>query len=242
MHYEFITACFSIRLPELHISQPTPSDYMLKRFLAVSSLELCDVLQLVYSCLLFNADLRTHSLNHSPPLSGSRSCDIIQLAAISGGHTFNVYIMPEDDMDAWTEKSTGFKSRKGKLFQNKIAMPTITLHKALSTFISFLQSFDQPVVLAAHNAQRFDKPVLDRALFRCSLTEQFNMLGSSFLDTLLLSKALYPGLNSYEQGKLSYPFLGKPDNSHNALIDVTALQELYRCWNPNRESVLQCAI
>ena len=215
---------------------------MLKRVLAVSSLELCDVLQLVYSCLLFNADLRTHSLNHSPPLSDCRSCDIIQLAAISGGHTFNVYIMPEDGIDIITRVTTGFEDRNGKLFQNDIAMPTITLHKALGAFISFLQSFDQPVLLAAHDAKCFDKPVLDRALFRCSLTEQFKMLGSSFLDTLLLSKALYPGLDSYEQGKLSYPFLGKPDYSHNALIDVTALQELYRCWNPNRESVLQCAI
>ncbi|CAL8386808.1 unnamed protein product [Boreogadus saida] len=83
--------------------------------------------------------------------------------------------------------------------------------------------------------------VLDRALFRCCLTEQSKKLGSRFLDTYLLSKALFPGLDSYQQKDLSYPFLGKIDIAKNPLRGETALQGLYGCWNPAQESVTQCS-
>ncbi|CAL8291352.1 unnamed protein product [Boreogadus saida] len=112
-------------------------------------------------------------------------------------------------------------------------MNTIILHEALASFLDFLWSLEQPVLLAAHGARRFDIPVLDRALFRCSLDEEFQQLGSSFLDTLPLSKALYPRLGSHSLVNLSDHFLGIRYNAHDALEDVTALQELYYCWNLN---------
>ena len=145
-------------------------------------------------------------------------------------------------MDKPTAAAKGYQLQYGALFHNGIKVATVTLHKALASFISFLRSLKQPVLLAAHDARRFDKPVLDRSLFRCSLTQQFQQLGVRFLDTLLLSKALYPGLDSYEQGVLSYPFLGNRNNAYNALKNVTDLQELYGCWNPDQESVAQCVL
>ncbi|CAL8359550.1 unnamed protein product [Lota lota] len=166
-------------------------------------------------------------------------CDIIQLAAISGDRSFNVFTVPKTAIDRGAAEVTGFSVRDGALFLHGVAMTTVTLHKALTSFISFLWSLEQPVLLAAHNARHFDVPILTRALLRCSLMEQFQQLGSSFLDTLPLSKALYPGLESYKQENLVSRFLRKPYNAHNALGDVTALQELYSCWNPDPRFVIQ---
>ncbi|CAL8359546.1 unnamed protein product [Lota lota] len=167
-------------------------------------------------------------------------CDIIQLAAISGDRPFNVFTVPETAIDRGAAEVTGFSVRDGALFRRGVAMTTVTLHEALTSFISFLSSFEQPVLLAAHNAKRFDIPVLNRALRGCSLTEQFQQLGSSFLDTFLLSKALYPMINSYSQVNMVRYFLGKKYNAHNALEDVTALQELYGYWNPGQGPLRRC--
>ncbi|CAL8375722.1 unnamed protein product [Arctogadus glacialis] len=117
----------------------------------------------------------------------NRRCDIIQLVAISGDHTFNRYMMPQVAIDRGATAVTGFRVHNGKLFQNGRAMNTAILTEALTSFLDFLRSLEQPVLLAAHGARRFDIPVLDRALFRCSFTKEFQGLDSRFLDTLQLS-------------------------------------------------------
>ncbi|XP_059916517.1 uncharacterized protein LOC132464246 isoform X2 [Gadus macrocephalus] len=187
-------------------------------------------------------DLETSKLETQPDSSETRGGDIIQLAAISGVQTFNVYIMPQSDIDIHTTASTGFMVAGGKLVKNfGTAVSTIPLHEALTSFYDFLRSFNRPILLAAHKAQDFSLPILKNALIRCYLAQQFHELGPSFLDIYLLSKVLCPGLDSHEQEDLLYPFLGKPNN-HNALENVTALQSMYGVWNPNQESVTQCLI
>ena len=190
---------------------------------------------------------RTHACTHArlvtptPPLSEPSIGDIIQLAAISGDHTFNVYMMPEVAIDKKTTAVTGFEVKNGKLIQDYLSVSkmTVTLHQALTSFIAFLRSLKQPVLLAAHNAKLIHRHKLEKELYRCALTDQFKQLGPRFLDTCQLSKALFPGLGSYKQNNLSYPFLGKINIAHNALKNATALQELYSCWNPDQESVIQ---
>ncbi|CAL8291330.1 unnamed protein product [Boreogadus saida] len=78
--------------------------------------------------------------------------------------------MPETAIDRGAAEVTGFSVRDGALLLQGTAVPTVTLTEALTSFLDFLQS----------------KPVLDRALLRCSLTRQFQQLGSRFLDTFLL--------------------------------------------------------
>ncbi|CAL8237669.1 unnamed protein product [Boreogadus saida] len=167
--------------------------------------------------------------------------DIIQLAAVSGDHTFNVYMMPEVAINKRTTAVTGFKVNDGKLLQDYNSVSTVTLHQALTSFIAFLRSLKQPVLLAAHNARQIHRNKLEKVLYRCALTDQFKQLGPRYLDTCQLSKALFPGLGSYKQNNLSYPFLGKTDIAHNALMNARALQELYGRWNPDQESVIQCS-
>ena len=185
----------------------------------------------------------SHSRSHTlTPLSETWRCEIIQLAAISGERTFNVYMMPEIAIDRGAAEVTGFSVRDGELLLQGTAVPTVTLTEALTSFLDFLQSLEQPVLLTAHGARRFDKPVLDRALLKCSLTRQFQQLGSRYLDTFLLSKALYPRIRSYSQVNLVRHFLGKTYNAHNALEDVRALQELYSCWDPSQGTLNRCVL
>ena len=153
-----------------------------------------------------------------------------------------MYMMPEIAIDRGAAEVTGFSVRDGALLLQGTAVPTVTLTEALTSFLDFLQSLEQPVLLAAHGARRFDKPVLDRALLRCSLTRQFQQLGSRYLDTFLLSKALYPRIDSYSQVNLVRHFLGKIYNAHNALEDVRALQELYSCWDPSEGTLNRCML
>ncbi|KAK0140531.1 DNA polymerase III PolC-type [Merluccius polli] len=164
------------------------------------------------------------------------NCDIIQLAAVSGGRSFNAYMVPAAPISAKAMQLTGFSVQNGALFQHYTAMPTVTLYEALTSFLTFLRSFRSPVVLAAHNGKRFDVPILTRALWNCSLLDDFERLGTSYLDTLLLARDLFR-LESYSQKSLVQLFLGKDYDAHNALGDVKALQDLYMCWNPNPESL-----
>ncbi|CAL8291350.1 unnamed protein product [Boreogadus saida] len=167
----------------------------------------------------------------------TKQCDIIQLAAISGDRTFNVYMMPQVAIDEGAMEVNGFSVSDGALLLCGRAMPTVTLPEALTSFLGFLWSLEQPVLLAAHNARHFAKPVLDRALLRCSLNWQFQQLGSRFLDTLPLSRALHPGLDSHSLVNLLGYFLRRHYNAHDGFEDARALQDLYNCWNPRQEIV-----
>ncbi|KAJ3596711.1 hypothetical protein NHX12_003115 [Muraenolepis orangiensis] len=165
------------------------------------------------------------------------TCDIIQLAAVSGERSFNSYMVPKAAIDREAADITGFRVQDSVLLQGGRPVPTVPLREALTSFLTFLSSLGGPVLLAAHNGKRFDAPILTRQLRRCSLMQQFQQLGSMFMDTFLLSKNLYPMLDSYSQVNLVKHFLGKPYNAHNALEDSRVLQELYRCWNPIQTSV-----
>ena len=96
------------------------------------------------------------------------------------------------------------------------------------------------MLLAAHNGKHFDVPILRRVLWKCFLLEEFERLGTSYLDTLLLARDLYRSEKSYSQKSLVQRFLGKDYDAHNALEDVYSLQELYMCWNPDPQSLIQC--
>uniref|UniRef100_A0A4W5RKP1 exodeoxyribonuclease III n=1 Tax=Hucho hucho TaxID=62062 RepID=A0A4W5RKP1_9TELE len=165
-------------------------------------------------------------------------CDIIQLSAISGERTFNVYALPRCSMTDEASMVTGFTVRDHQtLLLHGRQVDTIPLREALTSFISFLRSFQKPL-LAAHNAQRFDCPVLARALRECSLMHEFQEVVSGFLDTFKISKEMFSSkLAKYSQEYLVRVFLKKTYEAHNALEDVKALQELYQKWSPSQELV-----
>lgn len=178
-----------------------------------------------------------HFYSVPPLLSDTTVCDIIQVSAICGERVFNAYTLPRRALTESATNVTGFTVSDAGLFLRGTPVDTIPLVEALTSFIAFLRSFHRPVVLAAHNAQRFDAPVITRVLRQCSLQQEFQQVVTGFLDTFLLSKRLFPRLHSYSQERMVLHFLRKTYNAHNAVEDARMLQELYNTWDPDRWNI-----
>ncbi|RVE71510.1 hypothetical protein OJAV_G00052530 [Oryzias javanicus] len=166
-------------------------------------------------------------------------CDIIQLGAVCELQVFNVYTLPRRALTQSATQVTGFTVTPEGLFLRGRRKQTTSLLDALNAFLNFLRSFGRPVLLAAHNARRFDAPVLTRVLQQHSLLLEFQQVVTGFLDTFLLSKSLYPRLASYSQENLVRNFLGQFYNAHDAVEDARMLQELYNAWGPHPSKVLR---
>lgn len=173
-------------------------------------------------------DLETTGLDTS-------GCDIVQLSAISGDRLFNVYMLPRCRIAEGASRVTGLTSRGQKLFLHKQPVDTIPIKEALELFISYLRTFNKPL-LVGHNSKRFDCRILLRILEEFYLIDEFLDVVSGFLDTLLLSREMFT-LPKYSQPFLVEHFLHRGYGAHNATEDVRALQDLYRVWNPNRQLV-----
>ncbi|XP_077425676.1 DNA polymerase III subunit epsilon-like [Vanacampus margaritifer] len=186
-----------------------------------------------YTVVFF--DLETTGLD-------TERCDIIQIAAVCGTRVFNAYTVPRCAISKEAARLTGFSVVNGLLLRHGEAMPTVSLSRALTSFVEFLGSFRGPVYLAAHNANRFDAPVLKRMLREFSLLQEFERAVSNYLDTFLLSKRMFTNFYSYSLSYMVERFLDKSYDAHNALEDARMLQEVYHAWKPGRNAVLNSLI
>ncbi|XP_029959443.1 uncharacterized protein plex9.1 [Salarias fasciatus] len=164
-------------------------------------------------------------------------CEIIQVAAVHEERVFSVYILPSQPIDEGATKVTGFTVRDGKLFCHEDLKATTPLLEALQSFIAFLSSFRRPVLLVGHNARSFDAPILSRVLTQSSLLEPFREAASGTLDTLPVSRELFPDLQNHRQEFLVRRFLNKQYGAHNAVEDAKVLQELFKHWDIQDQTV-----
>ncbi|XP_057691601.1 DNA polymerase III subunit epsilon-like [Corythoichthys intestinalis] len=183
---------------------------------------------MAYTVVFF--DLETTGLD-------TERCDIIQLAAVCGTRVFNAYTVPRCHITEEASRITGFSRENGRLLLHRVPVHTVPLRQALTSFVEFLSSFCGPVYLAAHNANRFDAPVLNRMLKEFSLVKQFERAVSYYLDTFLLAKRMFCNLYSYSLKYMASRFLGKTYDAHNALEDARVLQELFEVWQPGWNAV-----
>lgn len=158
-------------------------------------------------------------------------CDIIQLAAVCGEHIFNGYTVPLRGISEGAERITGFAVYGSRLYRYGDPVPTIPLRDLLIQFLTYLAQFRNPI-LVAHNANGFDAPVLMRVLAENGLQHDFKQKVHGFLDTLQLSKHIYPSLQRYSLKDLVNQFLGQHFDAHNAVEDAKVLQKLFYTWNP----------
>ncbi|KAI9546507.1 hypothetical protein NQZ68_026728 [Dissostichus eleginoides] len=163
----------------------------------------------------------------------TKSCHIVQLAASCDNIIFNRYILPGIPIEYGATEVNGLTVSDGCLLLHGEPVSTMPLYYSLTSFIDYIGSFLCPVLLAAHNAWGFDQIVLMRVLEKFSLFEQFNQVVSGFVDTLPLSKNLYPELDYFNQPYLVRYFLGGKYNAHNAVEDVKQLEKLFNYWDPN---------
>ncbi|KAL3061121.1 hypothetical protein OYC64_009351 [Pagothenia borchgrevinki] len=166
------------------------------------------------------------------------SCHIVQLAASCKNTIFNRHILPHIPIRRKATEVNSFTFRYGQLFLHGEPVSTMTLYYSLTTFIDYLGCFPGPVLLAAHSSRRFHGRVLMRVLKKCSLFEQFKEVVSGFVDTLPLSKKLYPQLKPCNLQHLvqRFPFQGKY-NTHNAVEKAEQLEELFNYWDPDNDDI-----
>ncbi|KAK2842617.1 hypothetical protein Q5P01_012817 [Channa striata] len=175
-------------------------------------------------------DLETTGLGHS--------CEIVQLAAVSGGHSLNLYVLPRCRIDRGAARVTGFSVRRQKLYLHRQLVLTNSLREVLVSFIAFLQMLGRPLVIG-HNIRSFDCPLLARALDELNLRAEFESSVSGCVDTLPLSREMLKGrcLRSFRQENLVRELVGVNYKAHDALEDVRALQALYSVLQPTPELV-----
>ncbi|KAL6474533.1 hypothetical protein MHYP_G00180940 [Metynnis hypsauchen] len=168
------------------------------------------------------------------------SCDIVQLAAVSGSHTLNLFMVPRCRMEPGASRVTGFRVRRHRLFLHRRPVLTNSLREALVSFITFLRMLGCPL-LVGHNIRRFDCLVLARALDEFGLKAAFQTVAVGFLDSLPLARQLLKdrGIQSFKQENLVKTVLGVSYAAHNALADVQALQKLYWALSPTVSQIQQ---
>ncbi|KAJ8249270.1 hypothetical protein GJAV_G00233000 [Gymnothorax javanicus] len=169
-----------------------------------------------------------------------RACDIVQLAAVSGGHSCNLYMLPRCRMQSSAAAITGFSVRRRHLYRHGHALPIVPHGQALVAFLAFLRMLGRPL-LVGHNIRRFDCPVLARALDEWHLRAAFLEVTSGFLDTLPLARDILRdrGQQSYSQESLVKAVLGVSYPAHDALEDVRALQSLYQALQPTAAQIIR---
>ncbi|XP_059191720.1 DNA polymerase III subunit epsilon-like [Centropristis striata] len=169
-------------------------------------------------------------------------CDIIQLSAVSGSRVFNAYIVPRRRIDREASEVTGFTASNNRLLLNGSPLATVPLDDAVTSFLDFLRSFHTPVLLVAHNARGFDAPVISRVIRELSLLQEFRQVVTGFVDTIPLSKNLFPNLGRYSQKYLVDHFLARSYDAHNAVEDASMLQELFNSWSPEESNISRATL
>ncbi|XP_047452384.1 uncharacterized protein LOC125014897 [Mugil cephalus] len=167
-----------------------------------------------------------------------QNCEIVQLAAVSGSHSLNLYVIPRCRMQRGAAKVTGFRVRRQRLYLHRQLVPTNSLREVLVSFIAFLQMLGRPLLIG-HNSRRFDCRLLVRALDELDLRAQFESSISGCVDTLPLAREVLKDrcLQSFRQENLVRELLGVNYKAHDALEDVRALQALYSVLQPTPEVI-----
>lgn len=171
-------------------------------------------------------------------ISSGKDCEIVQLAAVSGFHSLNLYIIPRCQMQRGAAKVTGFRVRRKRLYLHHQPVLTNSLREVLVSFIAFLKMLGRPLVVG-HNIQRFDCPLLARALDEQDLRAEFESLVSGYVDTLPLAREMLKDrcLQSFRQENLVRELLGVNYKAHDALEDVRSLQTLFNVLQPTPDLI-----
>jgi DNA polymerase III alpha subunit (gram-positive type) len=157
--------------------------------------------------------------------------DIIEIGAkvLGSEESFQCFVRPESnrEIEAKITKITGITNRtlraKGKPFL-----------QAYNDFYNWLienMSQDETNALVAHNGDSFDFIFFRRMINRLfeqkkiskKIEDEYKII---YLDTLFISRRLYPQMYSFRQESLCKYFGIKVDQAHRAFNDVICLEQL----------------
>ncbi|KAJ8685011.1 hypothetical protein QAD02_020804 [Eretmocerus hayati] len=155
---------------------------------------------------------------------------LLQIAAKSVSHEFNVYITPTKAISSAASDVNSLRYISGNLYFRDKIVTAFSLVDALKKFHDFLKP---NCILVAHNAP-FDVPRLIRALIECNMEENFCKV-SAVSDTLAIFRKILPDRKKgglLKLSKLSEDFLDNVDGEkfHDALYDVKMLEKLVKLF------------
>ncbi len=154
-----------------------------------------------------------------------RDSDILQIAAKSTEKEFDIYMVPRHKkIRQGASKTNKITYKYGVLKVNGQPVDAVFPEIGLKRFVEFICSFNNPV-LVGHNVKNFDCLVLHNKLDG-ELLARFQDKEVAYVDTCDVFKDAFPGRESYKQCDLVMSLLKHSYDAHNALADVTALQEL----------------
>ncbi len=154
-----------------------------------------------------------------------RDSDILQIAAKSTDKVFDIYMVPKHKkISQGASKTNKIAYKYGVLKVNGQPVDAVFPEVGLKHFVEFICSFNNPV-LVGHNVKNFDCLVLHNKLDG-ELLAQIQNKEVAYVDTCEVFKDAFPGRESYKQCDLVMSLLKHNYDAHNALADVTALQEL----------------
>ncbi|XP_055957856.1 uncharacterized protein LOC126823217 [Patella vulgata] len=104
----------------------------------------------------------------------------------------------------------------------------VGVKEALEEFCRFISADGNGSELVGHNIKNFDCKVLYHAVYRNEMMEEFSSAIKGFIDTYLVYKKVYPGLESYSLDKLNEKYIKEPRSPlHDALSDVQLTRKVY---------------
>lgn len=178
-------------------------------------------------CFVY-CDIETTSL--------SKSCDIVQVAAVSGNDVFTQYILPSQAISSYASNVTGLAMHGNVLFYQGEPVSTSSLREALVLFLAWLDD-KKPCLLIGHNFKTFDFPRLLSAFEKCHLLAAFGETVCGIIDTLPMFRKLFPHFDRHNQEHLVTSILEEQYAAHNAEHDVCSLQKLIVHVKPSAEDL-----
>ncbi|XP_015118536.1 uncharacterized protein LOC107042147 [Diachasma alloeum] len=168
------------------------------------------------SFILF--DLKTSSLR--------RDCDILQIAAVCGQDSFDIYINPRQPIAPSASAVTGLMNCNGTLLLHGKFVQSVALKVALEKFLEWIENLGKSILIA-HNLG-FDGPRLYDSIKKYNLEDKFSTVVHGFLDTLPLIRSI---TGKKGKGECSPGGLAKCLNvvgigDHNAIIDCKILSRI----------------
>lgn len=163
-------------------------------------------------------------------LAAGQGSDIIQLAAVSGGHSFNLYVIPQCSLQPNAAQVTGSRLHRGQLYLRHQLIPTNSLQEVFHHLPT-----NDPSPLVSHNICHLDGPLLVLVPDKLDLRVQFE----STVSTLTMALEMLRGrhLQNFRQETLVKELLGMNYRAHDALQDLRALQALFGALQRTAEMI-----
>ena len=129
--------------------------------------------------------------------------DITQIAATCDGTSFNQYITPDKKINKVASEITGITYRDGVLRYFGKPVPSVPVKIGMESFLSWLSNLPKPVLLIAHNGERFDSRRLS-AVKSFSVTCKGHCMShcdmvEDYVDTFPFYRQIYPQLEKHKQ-------------------------------------------